>query len=712
MGFFTKNRTYISTETLKLMEDTPDIMKQSVIDAVLGNKDIAGAMIDTTLNAFNSDAKQYYEFGRDKYVNGLPEGSIGYYEPDLQLLTSVLEKEFPQPEGKSIQVVSSQVGIPDRDFLAIYILQKHYQYDLDTNIFYWHPTDNPNRKYKAEYIGADFGDRYWDEGKFTVTFKNLDLSLQPIWESYPTLMYTRVYPKEYNYTVAFVVIDDETGAIYKDYTLWVYRIKSNKYPELNLPPEAKYTQYMPILPLRTNFNNHIAPSQSGTRFYKDAKRMLNMLGLNIKEMHKGITNNPDIKEVNHAYMVFGIDLYDTNQYALRYLYDFFDDLASRSKVSKNEFMAWYEDELNDRQRKPGPINTITIEEGSYKVRIEYAYVNKQVKRGKVSDIGVYTRSLQNTSGYLTWSYDSNAEGHKERFFTFQHPDNKVIYRYQATAETYIEIEVGPISLINLIAGSDREYHSDLANRAEGQRLIIPLNVSIIDNMAMLDRNKLYYASLRIVFNAFKVVKLKWYQTGFFKAVSIIIAVAITIFSGGGLSGISVALTSLAAAGVLAIGLAIAKGILISLAASYAFRFVAEEFGMEWAALAAAVAIIYGAVGSNNLTNLPMADDLLFLGSAMQKVGIAGVQEELVSLSTEMAEITEYYQAKQEELVNINKELNQVQLLDPLGLYTQVGMTPMDTPSTYIQRSLGVNMGLQSITAVSTFVDNSLRLPTL
>lgn len=691
------------------MEDTPDIMKQCVIDAVLGNKDIAGAMIDTTLNAFNSDARQYYEFGRDKYINGLPEGSIGYYEPDLQLLTSVLEKEFPQPDGKSIHVVSSQVGIPDQDFLATYILQQHYQYDVSTNTFYWHPPGEPNKKYRAEYKSAYFSPEEWDRGQFYLTFFNFDNNRE---ETKITTMYTRVYYKEYNYTVAFVVLDTETGAIYQDYTLWVYRIKSNKYPELNLPPEAKYTQYMPILPLRTNFNNHIAPSQSGTRFYKDAKRMLNMLGLNIKEMHEGVTNNPDIKEVNHAYMVFGIDLYDTNQYALRYLYDFFDDLASRSKVNKAEFLAWYEDELNDTRREPGPINAITIEEGTYKVRIEYAYVNKQVKQGKIADIGVYTRSLQNTAGYLTWSYDSSVEGHKERYFTFQHPDNKVIYRYQTTAETYIEIEVGPISLINLIAGSDREYHSDLANRDEGQRLIIPLNVSIIDNMPLLDRNKLYYASLRIVFNAFKVVKLKWYQTGFFKAVSIIIAVAITIFSGGGLSGLSVALTSLAAAGVLAIGLAIAKGILISLVASYAFRFVAEEFGIEWAALAAAIAIIYGAVGSNNLTNLPMADDLLFLGSAMQKAGIAGVQEELVSLSTEMAEITEYYQAKQEELENINKELNQVQLLDPLGLYTQVGMTPMDTPATYIQRSLGVNMGLQSITAVSNFVDNSLRLPTL
>ena len=63
-------------------------------------------------------------------------------------------------------------------------------------------------------------------------------------------------------------------------------------------------------------------------------------------------------------------------------------------------------------------------------------------------------------------------------------------------------------------------------------LIIPVDRTIAKDMELLKRERVYARSLHVVFNSMVIQKLKWYQTGIFRAIMIIVAVVISLWDGG------------------------------------------------------------------------------------------------------------------------------------------------------------------------------------
>ena len=101
------------------------------------------------------------------------------------------------------------------------------------------------------------------------------------------------------------------------------------------------------------------------------------------------------------------------------------------------------------------------------------------------------------------------------------------FRYYITDTLYEEIQVTNLKSRYRISGghwTTMDGNNDV--------LIIPVDRAITKDMGLLERERIYARSLHIVFNSMVVTKLKWYQTGIFQVIMIIVSVVIAFWDGG------------------------------------------------------------------------------------------------------------------------------------------------------------------------------------
>jgi len=70
-------RVGINVSVTKLIDDNPDVKKELLLGAFLTDSSIPVAIVDGAINGFNLKADRFYQYGRDKYVEGLP-GSASF----------------------------------------------------------------------------------------------------------------------------------------------------------------------------------------------------------------------------------------------------------------------------------------------------------------------------------------------------------------------------------------------------------------------------------------------------------------------------------------------------------------------------------------------------------------------------------------------------------------------------------------------------------
>ena len=502
-----------------------------------------------------------------------------------------------------------------------------------------------------------------------------------------------MYEDRQYYMIAFTEIDAEGKEVgYMQF--WNYDPLSNDYPVLDIPEDIAYTQYMPIVPLRINNKNLTDPTLAGTPLYDTSKELLNKIGLKMDQLNEGINENPDINEVDHAYVVLGVSLHTEKDESNDYLYRFFDDLYARSFFSVDIFSAW----LNSGKTNTPPTNSIKISDGTYNTQIVYYYVDKTTGSGKVAEVGKVAKVITPWKKREVISNGSLSYG-------YENPDNKVILRKQITEDTYDEVVISGLLFINNIYGA-RDYVTTI-DKSDTDSFIIPINLSISEQMSILDNNTVYYDALKIVFNAYEYTKLKWYETGFFKFVVAIVSIAITISMGYDF-GIS-SLIAAASTGALAFTSFILQQAFTYVAVSFGFKLAADKLGIEFAAILAVIAIAYGSLGSESLFNLPMADSLMFMGTLGMKSSLEFGYEELKG---EYDAILSEAERLQKEIDTANELLDTgTNLIDPLNTFTDLNMLPMEPMDSFIGRSLMINQGVSSIDMVSSFVDTQLLLPT-
>lgn len=701
MGWFDRKKLLTASAILPMVEDTPDILKQSVTNSILSNTDIVPDILDTLNNCLATNVGRYWRYGRDKYTNGLPEGDIGFERVPADRVQKALDGDYPPPADHVNAVLSAAMDELDTDRYAYEMLGQNIP-DFNPETLTWTYIDEFGTARDATYLGATVEDvntlrvngsyqRYISGGELVTKYFHY--------------LYTTPYelhPNQLYYMVQYVVID--TAGTQSKGMYYNYWINSNKYPDMTPDYSEKYSLFMPVIPLRINNVSYTSEDKRDTPLYKTSKSMLDIIDIDITKLDEGINANPEIKDIDHAYFVLGINPAQDKEQVNQYLFLFFNDLAAKSGINRAEFYRWFNS--RDKINQP-PINVLTIKDNTYYTALAWNFIDTDLIEGSIGKEGTVVKIIDAKHGTMNVSLGSG-EIFNRTVITIENPNNLLILKKQVSPTHYQQLTVSGLMFSNRIYGPDKDYVTTLAADKDGDEVLLPLNLSIIQDMPKLDANHLFYYSYQMVFNAYEWKKLKWYQTGFFKIVTAVIAIAITVFypPAGSLIG---SIITAASAGVIALVTVLAEIILTSIVVQIGFKFAAEHLGLEFAAILAAVMMVYGLTGSDSMFGLPFASDILNIAT----IGFDTVQtvigEELIGVQTDMAEFAEEAEDKMKELEDLTAELNPQVTLDPIGLYTNVGMLPNELPGSFLTRSLIVDTVNPTLSSVGSFVDNTLRL---
>ena len=690
MGLFDRKKLSTSSQTLSLVEDTPEVIKQAIVNSVVTQSpSVSTDIVNSMMSCLGAKGWQYYKYGRDHFTNGLPEGDIGYYNVDLKLVQDVLRTVFPQPDNRELVVTAASLDKLEVEFLVIEWLRKNTNWNYKTNEVYW-----PEHDVTGYYTG------------YTVSGTKLDVYLgatanTPLEDS--VLAFTfydadAVYTSKTFYMVEYIITDPDKPVAVGNPWYWSYRSDAGTYPELDLPPDARFTQYLSVVPLRINNVSLTSEDKHNTPLYKTSKKILKKLDLSIEQLDEGINGNPDIKDVDHAYFVMSIPIRTKKQESDKYLFEFFNDMANRSTVTKSDFDIW---NSGNKSSTP-PINVLTVRDGTYNTKLAYYYISRSTKTGvahkKIGGVAKYIVGYE--PRLLGGTGDRNS-------FGYENPGNYVRLRKQINENQYTEVIVSGLIHSNNIYTTSVDYITTLED-TEKDSLLIPINASIVNNMNLVDRNTLYYDAMRIVFNAYEWTKLKWYQTGFFKFVTIVVAIAISVISWGTLSGPAAALVTAVGAGVTALTTFVAT-VLMKLALTAVFQLVVEAIGLEASLIVAAIAFVYGISGSESLLSLPYATTISAIGSGIVEGIQDAVSEVMEEMQVDFQELEADYKEEIERINEINETMTSENLLDTSSLFRNVGMSPTESFADFFTRKLYLDGNEASIRTVDSFYDNKLLL---
>lgn len=764
MGLFSaKKKTYVSSVVYPLGEDgekRTDMMKHTVLNAMLQKKGIAESIRETYLRGQGMMLRNAFRYARDTYTNGLPTSAARYSDqPDLNPLRAVLSSLHP---GYGINIVSVLISTGDFEWWAERFLAQTYGYDRTTKLFDAPPKGvevNANVAYDLEpngdirillmnangattvvdyrptdYVrmgnylqcayqtvqsfdgGITSSTRPAKPGEVDTTVFSSD-SVSRAGETQVTTTKTVVSISGSTATVTLSQVIDVTSR--PKYLL--YQMGTGKYPTLDaqMTTDQLAAPYFPSIPVRVDNVSWTDAKHQATPLYKTSDALLKKVGLNLKDLGDKVTANQNIKDIDYCFVAFGVRLNTQSPEGKRYLFRYFSYLRSISKVTSGQYNSWV---AGSKSNAP-PINTVEIysekdRANNHDVKLQWQYIDTRLVTGQVrANARVGDVEILLGSGVIQFGLrdDMVVDG------------SKVLARRQVDDNTYEELEISGLTYENFIYKGKSVIitaHESLSNE-DNEGFIVPLNQEIVRVTPMVELTNLSYQCMYMVFNCYKVVKQKWYQTTLFKIIIVIVSIIIIVCTWG--SGTPAA-ASLMAAAFVAAGVAVTIAIvlaatlyvlavmlLMSILMKVATNVFGEKLGPIIVAVAAIVSQNYSSLGATTgttATTYLTAQNIIQASSALAGAYISG---QLSDVTKDMAKATEAYNAGMKQVEEMTKDNlgTNLGLIDVQGLTQSTYQMNYEMPDTFLNRTLMTGSDVCDITTglIENFVDVGLRLPT-
>jgi hypothetical protein len=697
MGLFSKKKTFIESSSQLLLEETPNLIKDSIFTSVMNNTNIPEDLTANYLGSLYVKGRRMRKYAEDHYPYGLPDGTLNYPTASNRAVKAVLEAEL----GITVLVTSTVIDLASSLRNSTEFLVNTREWDESTNevanppssigvgrtVFLDDTEFISNTQTKITYV-------YYTDVGWPIP------SEQPVYVDEVVTHDAVVQEHLYYYVTYYETIYNDVTEEYEitgDLLFWTYEAALGTYPSLDITTGTEQnSRYYPIVPIRRNKNDLTDPSLHGTELYKTSKRMLKMWNVDIDELAEGVNASPNINDVDHAYVITAIDIAADSQSVYSYLYEYFIYLSDRSDYFKGDFDTWLLEGLEENETPP--VNTITVSDAGYRMDLSYNYITTEIKSGSIGDVGLYEREVI-ASNRASSDY-------------FDYETSQFIIRKQLTTNFYQEVLVYGLYHINYVypnATVDTSLQDAFNSEDEKNNFLIPLNVDVSDNVSRYYSNELVYYSLRIVFNSKITKKLKWYETGFFQVVIKIVAVVLTVY---GLYQVGAALVAATAVGVIAVAQVIITAILVSIAVNYVLDFLVSVIGLEgvFVVILAAVAAAYGgynpSIGSIGYYELPTAIDFMQVTNVALSEFQTVIQESVQDVMDEIENFANYA----EDLI---EDLDEEYGFENFDLYSldvfQSSMTATETPEEFLTRTTyNDNVGVLALETPSTFVDRMLK----
>lgn len=745
MGLFSKKKKVsVSTTVMRMVEDDqlPHSAKVGVLRGILKDSGVAENLVESLAESPGLKVHRMYDYARRHYTNGLPKGTAIDAGDSTDIIHGFLEAQLQRPVTLDYcyymslnashvgwQVLYGQYGYDavSNEIRELSAVQGVPVYLKDMVAVYTQEAFDTADPGSLDPVGPPATSGYTPERAGTLS-RTLSRYLKPSRYQVDPLATQTVVKVAYVFEVTVsgtvngvvrswqelregelvIPVDDEVDesdfyqAMYR-YTddagserveFWTYEDGSGEYPEIDgifLGDYSEAGSYFPFVYFRYGSQDLTHQSFRDTDEYRTSKRTLQYLGIDYAALGESISANPDIGSVTQAFTLLAASAETSSPVEQRYLYEYFRLLHLASAGNDDPYTF----------SRPG--RAIKIQDRRLAVGFNYTALSRRRHAGKVNSPSGY--SSGSASEIVTESYQLSPRERGTRMVPLPY----LYYRKQVSDSHYDEIRVYNPYMVYYIAG---KYLT--VGGIGSKNLLVPLDKAISDNLPATLREELYLRSLHLVFNTFQITYTKWYQSGWFKIVMIVVAVAIVVFTGGTGAGLVAAFK----AGLAAFAWAVASMVVEALVVQVAFKLIAKAVGPELTLLVALVAAAYGmyrGVQAGGLSESVTAQRLLKASTGL--IDAASNENTLRLASAYNKDLAEFELLRDrhtEEMKRWEKLLEHNSLIDPFEF---VGMEPLtvfgETPGDYFNRTVHAgNVGVRSLDSISYFVDISLTLPRL
>lgn len=458
--------------------------------------------------------------------------------------------------------------------------------------------------------------------------------------------------------------------------------------------EAIDQRYYPIIRIRKYGNDEFGANPDDAVRAGYAREMLQCLDINADDLADGINENPDIDQIDEAYVIFGVPIDTEDPAGNRYLAELFYDAWTK-------LPAEYRVDMTNQAipESAGQVRgVVSIESWDLRLKLYHTGIGVKTKQGRIGKLGSVTKNVK---------LAAKGDVRKDR----------LELRYQVDHNTYHEILVFNLFHVSVVYrdGDIRTRLTDVfgagKDDTKAPNFIIPLRQDLVNKLPALQRQSLFYISAKIVFNAYEKRELEFYETDAFKATLAIATIAFVMMSGFDFyAQASAAFKSGTTKGLTYVATAVLKQYVYSAGFKYAVKVLGVEIAAI-AALAATLAATYGKLGNVNSILSMSPDELMDLSVNVTKSIASNIEDELHSLADDFDEFQEEARSLMSQLQDIEESLEGSDLINPMYftdvLSVDVGPETLDD---FIERSLRTNIAPLSYGLVEHYVDSSLTLP--
>lgn len=276
----------------------------------------------------------------------------------------------------------------------------------------------------------------------------------------------------------------------------VQKIKIAEISRSSVSTTANAKAY-PIIPLKQDFG-----FVNNTR---GLKVVLNKIGMERKDFINSLSDS----HIKNAAILFVLELNDNNPNVVKAIYETLTQMVRTT-------MPGY---------KGGTVTGYHLDLGFTQVNFKTNVIfTLETKSGSIGPIGAYTVGTRS----VFFPGDSSGESPSSSYY-----ETYKVIRKQLTADYYEELELSPNSSTVWKVGG---YELSKNDRNNSYKDLSEVYIPIVDiGLKALKYKELHYViarSMNMLVLSITVVKSKWYQSGFFKFVMMVVVAVVAYFTGG------------------------------------------------------------------------------------------------------------------------------------------------------------------------------------
>jgi hypothetical protein len=506
--------------------------------------------------------------------------------------------------------------------------------------------------------------------------------------------------------------------------------------------------FMPYIPMIIN-KNFVSSTYLPALYAQVVQATQKALGTTVKydDLVTKVKANPNVGQIDYAYMVFAVSLNVLENTCRNYIYQFFLSIMAGETISSSAFATWQAEwaaasasmlawdawqaaggigiapTILSYPQSPGASITVASSAGSamnYNMTISWAGCYETLGTGTLTtDLGSTAKTgefwFETVSNVAVSSpaFISAAAGFGGGSQTQSH----IRLYWQVDSNNWRCLDIYNLVHTNMIYGGKAviTQAADALASATESGFLIPLNEAIYESMSLTTSTQMATACCFIVFNAYTVTTAPWYTAGWFYVLLIVVTIAISVMAGGagavGLLGTSIGVgTALGFTGLTAIIVgaaanAISAIILISLVQAGSKAIFGPQIGAIVGAIVGLLALQVGTALMNGLSPselLNLMTQPMSLIRLTESVGngyaqVMQLQAQAINASTQTM-LTSYNAADaklnaQYEEVNgtsggvANLTINPLSLTDFQVPTNPMSMVVTETPQSFFDRTL-------------------------